>query len=91
MNFFLVTRTFNIYSHGDIQIYKRLPWWLSSTKSLANAKDLGSIPGSGRSPGEGHGNQLQHSFWGNPMDRGAWQATVHGVPKSPAHHLATKQ
>ena len=43
---------------------------------------LGSIPGSGRSPGEGNGNPLQHSCWENPMDRGAWQATVHGVTKS---------
>ena len=39
------------------------------------------IPGSGRSPGEGNGNPLQYSCLGNPMDRGAWQATVHGVTK----------
>ena len=80
MSFFLVTRTFNIYSLNDFQIYKRLPWWLSSTESPANARDLGSIPGSGRSPGEGNGNPLQYSCLQNPMDRGAWQATVHGVP-----------
>ena len=43
--------------------------------------DLGSIPGSGRSPGKGNGNLLQDSCLGNPMDRGAWQATVHGVVK----------
>ena len=48
----------------------------------ANAGDLGSIPGSGRSPGEGNGSSLQYSCLGNPMDRGAWQATVHGVSKS---------
>ena len=47
----------------------------------ANAGDTGSIPGSGRSPGEGNGNPLQYSCLGNPMDRGAWQATVHGVAK----------
>ena len=47
----------------------------------ANAGDLGSIPGSGRSPGEGSGNPLQYSCLGNPMDRGAWQVTVHGVAK----------
>ena len=47
----------------------------------ANAGDLGSIPGSGRSPGEGNGNPLHYSCLGNPMDRGAWQATVHGVTK----------
>ena len=48
----------------------------------ANAGDVSSIPGSGRSPGEGHGNPLQYSCLGNPTDRGAWQATVHGVAKS---------
>ena len=47
----------------------------------ANAGDLGSIPGSGRSPGGGHGNPLQHSCLENPMDRGAWRATVH-VPNA---------
>ena len=41
--------------------------------------DLGSIPGSGRSPGEGNGNPLQYSCLENPMDRGAWWATVHGA------------
>ena len=45
----------------------------------ANAGDEGSVPGSGRSPGEGNGNSLQYSCLENPMDRGAWQATVHGV------------
>ena len=51
----------------------------------ANAGDprgLGSIPGSGRSPGEGHGSPLQYSCLENPMDRRAWWATVHGVTKS---------
>ena len=47
----------------------------------ANAGDAGSIPGSGRCPGEGNGNPLQYSCLGNPMDRGAWEATVHGVAK----------
>ena len=44
--------------------------------------DLGSIPGLGRCPGEGSGNPLQYSCLENSMDRGAWQATVHGVAKS---------
>ena len=44
-----------------------------------NAGDLGSIPGSGRSPGEGNGSPLQHSYLENPMDGGAWWATVHRV------------
>ena len=47
-----------------------------------NAGDLGSIPGLGRSPGEGNGNPLQYSSLENPMDGGAWEATVHGVTKS---------
>ena len=47
----------------------------------ANVADVGSIPGSGRSPGEGNGNPLQYSYLGNPMDRGAWRAIVHGVAK----------
>ena len=46
---------------------------------LANEGDGGSIPGLGRSPGEGNGNPLQYSCLENPMDRGAWRATVHGV------------
>ena len=50
--------------------------------SACNAGDLGSIPGSGRSPGEGNGNPLQYSCLENPMDRGAWWAIVHGVAKS---------
>ena len=48
----------------------------------ASAGDVGLIPGPGRSPGEGNGNPLQCSCLENPMDRGAWQATVHGVSKS---------
>ena len=44
--------------------------------------DPGSVPGSGRSPGEGNGNPLQYSYLENPMDGGAWQATVHRVAKS---------
>ena len=50
--------------------------------SASNAGDLGSIPGSGRSPGEGHGHPLQYSCWENCTDGGAWWATVHGVTKS---------
>ena len=48
----------------------------------ANAEDLGSISGWGRSPGGGNGNPLQYSCLENPMDRGTWQAIVHGVAKS---------
>ena len=52
-------------------------WWLLP----ANAGDTGSIPGWGISPGEGNGRPLKYSRLGNPMDRGAWRATVHGVAK----------
>ena len=48
----------------------------------ANARDAGLIPGWGRSPGGGNDNPLQYSCLGNPMDRGAWWATVHGVTES---------
>ena len=55
----------------------------SEVKAYAcNAGDVCSIPGSGRSPGEGNGHPLQYSCLENPMDGGAWQATVHGVVKS---------
>ena len=50
--------------------------------SAYNAGDPGSIPGLGRSPGEGNGNPLQYSCLDNPMDGGAWQVIVHGVAKS---------
>ena len=59
--------------------------WLSSKESACtagDAGDMGLIPGSGRSPGGGHGNPFQYSCLKNPMDRGAWWATVHGVTKS---------
>ena len=73
---------------------KKLPPLLSIAKSLVlpggsdgkestyNSGDLGSIPGSGRYPREENGNPLQNSCLNNPMDREAWQATVHGVAKS---------
>ena len=50
--------------------------------NAGDVRDTGSIPGSGRSPGGGHGNPLQYSCLENPVDRGAWQATVHRVAKS---------
>ena len=53
-------------------------------ESACNAGDPGLIAGSGRSPGEGNGNPLQYSCLRNPMNRGAWQDTVHGVAKSRA-------
>ena len=59
-----------------------LPWWLNGKESACNAGDMSSIPGLGRSPGEGNRNPIQYSCLGSPMDRGAWWATVHRVEKS---------
>ena len=62
-----------------------LPLWLSGKESNWDAEDTRdavSIPGSGRSPGEGNGNPLQYSCLENPMDRGAWWATVYRVAES---------
>ena len=52
-----------------------------TVKNLPAMGDPGSIPGLGRSPGEGHGNPLQYSCLEKPMDRGAWRVTAHGVTK----------
>ena len=67
-------------------------WWLSGKESsckAGEARDMDSIPGSGISPGGGHGNPLRYSCLENTMDRGAWWTTVHRVAKS--QDLATKQ
>ena len=63
---------------------KGLPQWLSGKESTWNARDAGSslFPELGRPLGGGNGNLLQYSFWENPTDSGAWQATVHGVTKN---------
>ena len=55
--------------------------WLSGKESACNRGDTGFIPGSGRFPGEGNGNPFQYSCLGNPMDGGAWWATVHLITK----------
>ena len=68
------------------QLVKNLPAMKETTSS---ARDLGLIPGLGRSPGEGNGNPLQYSCLKNSMDRGAWWAKVHGVTRV-GHDLATK-
>ena len=58
------------------------PGGSAGKESACNVEYLGLIPGLGRSPGEGNGNPLQYSCLENSMDRGAWQATVHGIAKS---------
>ena len=62
--------------------YRGFPGGSDGKESDYSAGDPGSILGSERSPGEGHGNPLQYCFLESPMDRGAWWATVHGVSKS---------
>ena len=54
----------------------------NSPANAGDVSDASSTPGSGRTPGGGHGNSLQYSCLENPMDRGAWWATVHGVTRS---------
>ena len=58
-----------------------LPQWLSGKELTCKAGDVGSVPGLGRCPGKRNGNPLQYSYLGNPMDRRAWWAIVHGVTK----------
>ena len=74
-----------IVSEWVAELVKNLP------ANARDARDLGLIPVLGRSPGTGNGNPLQYSCLGNPMDRGAWQATVHGVAKSQdtTEHICT--
>ena len=72
--------------------HPEVPSFLPSSvgkESACNTGDLGLIPGSGRSPGEGNGNPLQYSCLENSMDRGARQARVHGVVRV-GHNLVTK-
>ena len=63
-------------------VYGGFPGGLDDKESTCNAGDLGSNPGLGRSPGKENGYPLQYSGLENSMNRGAWQATVHGVPNS---------
>ena len=71
-------------------LHKVFPNSSVSKESACYARDLGLIPGSGRSPGEGNNNPLQYSCLENPVDRGAWWATVHGVIRV-RHDLATEE
>ena len=84
-----VTRERKTHFSPDL-FYVRFSWWLSGKEFTCNAGDKGLILGSGRSPGEGNGNPLQYSCLGNPMDSGAWWATVCGVTRV-RNYLATKQ
>ena len=76
----VVGRT-SFYSPLELKIWASLVAQMVKNQP-ANAEIMGSIPGLGRSPGEGNGNPLQYSYLENPMDRGTWQTVVHGVTKS---------
>ena len=73
---------FHASNCGSFICRKGFPGGSEVKVSASNAEDLGLIPGSGRSPGEGHGNPLQYSCLENPMDGGTWWATIRGVAKS---------
>ena len=90
----IISRSIHVATNGIISsfflsvIYLFLvsfPGGSDSKESAFNTVKPGLISGSGRYPGEGNGNPLQYSFLENPMDRGAWQATVHGVTTEYAH------
>ena len=69
----------------QVILFEKEAGWRSAKESACsegNMRDVGLIPGLGRSPGGGNGNPLQYSCLGSSMDRGAWQPTVHGVVKS---------
>ena len=70
-----------ILNQAETDFSLGFPGGPDSKESACNAGDLGLIPGSGRSPGGGNGYLLQYSYLGNPMDRGAWRATVMGSQK----------
>ena len=72
----------NILYKGCIITFLGFSGGSDGKEAACNVGDLGSIPGLGRSLGGGHGNSLQYSCLENPMDRGAWQATVHRVTNS---------
>ena len=79
--------TYENVPHGTFQICANFmnrgcPGGSDSKESACNARDPYSIPGLGRSPGEGNGSPLQYSCLENPIDRGAWRATVHGVAET---------
>ena len=87
--FYALSRSASFLNLGEMALYRRHPVEPGASQVVlvvrnppakeGDAGDVGSVPGSGRSPGEGNGNPLQYSFLGNPMDRRAWWATVHGV------------
>ena len=78
----LVSILSNFPKWKSVQVRSGFPGSLAVKASAFNAGEAGSIPGLGRSPGEGNGNPLHYSCLENPMDGGSWWATVHGIAKS---------
>ena len=78
----VLTSLFSIFPCFTLCQPRGFPGGSDGKEFACNAGDPGSIPGSGRSPGEGNSNPLQYSCLENPIDSGAWQTTVHGVAKS---------
>ena len=76
-----LTNLLQIAFYRGTSIHWSFPGGSDDKESACNAGDPGSVPGSRRSPEEGNGNPLQYSYLENSMDRGAWQATVHGIPQ----------
>ena len=76
-----LTRPMTACSVINELVWRGFPGGSDGEESACSAGDAGSVPGSGRSPGEGNGNPLQYSCLGNPMDRGAWWATAPGVAR----------
>ena len=87
----ITTQVWTPLVYASLTVRNGLPQWLNGKASLCGAGATGSAPGSGRSPGGGHGKPLQYSCPKNPMDSGAWWAIVHGVPKSWTHNIVTQQ
>ena len=82
--FFTASSTWGppVLQRGIINLIEGFPGGSDAKESACNVGDLGSVPGLGRAPGEGNGNPLQYSCLETSMDRGIWEATVHGVAKS---------
>ena len=91
LSFFIVSQRRSYSFEPGYIFWLGFPGGSAVKNSTINAGDLGSLPGSRRSPGEGNGNPLQYSCLENPTDRGAWGAIVHGVAKRVRHDLVTKQ
>ena len=88
---YLLVTFLDAFNYRNSSPSQRASHWLSGKESACSAGDPGSIPGSGRSPGEGHGTPLQYSCLENPTDRGPWRATVREVTESDTTEYLTPE